>query len=151
MLHGEHLKDADLDRLVVARGVAFCRLWQHWLPRKVAWYYDVKKEPVTKPTALYVEAVRGGWKVDPSWPEFDEKRHTWAATAQAEQRRRKKYKARGANATEKERIQRDATDDTDANAEDECFGCSTKLRNVKPPRDSTPPISDAADDAEFAF
>lgn len=85
-VRGEYLRDDDFDRLVELRGVKFCRFWSYWLPRKIAWYYDVKKEPVPKPTALYIRAIEGEWEVDPKWPMFDEDKHTWAAQAQADLR-----------------------------------------------------------------
>ncbi len=79
-VYGEPFNPGDLDKLITDRGVAFCRMWAHWLPRKIADKYakdSVKGVP--SPTGLYTQAVREGWKVDPAWPQFDETLHTVAA------------------------------------------------------------------------
>ena len=88
MLGSEPLFHRELDELVTLRGVEFCQKWERWLPRKVAWYY-AKGEPVVNPAGLYADAVKGGWDVDPAWPEFDETKHTWAARLRSEQRKQK--------------------------------------------------------------
>jgi hypothetical protein len=86
-VYGEPFNPGDLDKLIADRGVSFCRMWAHWLPRKIANEY--KRKPVRgvpSPTGLYAEAVRKGWKVDPSWPQFDETLHTVKAREQFEKR-----------------------------------------------------------------
>ncbi|HEY1680230.1 MAG TPA: helix-turn-helix domain-containing protein [Candidatus Tumulicola sp.] len=82
MVIGEPLNTGELDRLVGLRGVAFCHMWAHWLPRKIARQYSIGK-PVQKPTALYIHAIEAGYPVEPWWPEFDEKLHTVAARAES--------------------------------------------------------------------
>jgi hypothetical protein len=80
--------DLDLEKLVATQGVERCALWAHWLPRKIADKYA--KNPVKgvpSPTGLYINAVRGGWQVDPAWPEFDEHIHTVKAREQSVKRR----------------------------------------------------------------
>jgi hypothetical protein len=79
LVYGESFnRPEDLDTLIADRGVKLCRLWMHWLPRKIAHRYANGKD-VENPTGLYIKAVRGRWQVDPSWPQFDETLHTVAA------------------------------------------------------------------------
>jgi hypothetical protein len=93
MVCGEPLNRGEFDKLVAEQGVEFCRLWMHWLSRKIADCYRQGK-PVKKPTALYIKAVLGRWQVDPAWPQFDEELHTVAAWAEAH----KRQEARGPKA-----------------------------------------------------
>lgn len=60
-----------LEELVALRGDRFVAFWTSWLLRKIAAEYEAGR-PVTNPSGLFTEAVRGGWKVDQRWPEFDE-------------------------------------------------------------------------------
>jgi hypothetical protein len=63
-----------LEELVELRGPTFCAFWTSWLLRKIAAEYAAGR-PVKSPAGLYTQAVREGWEVDPSWPEFDENKH----------------------------------------------------------------------------
>jgi hypothetical protein len=93
MLLGEPIRAAELDALIEQRGVQFCAMWAAWLPRKVAAHYAANNgfgSAVMKPTGLYIQAVREGWQVDPSWPEFDQNRHVCGAAIEYDKRKRQR-------------------------------------------------------------
>jgi hypothetical protein len=131
-LYGEPFNPGDLEKLANEHGVAFCRMWAHWLERKIASEY--KRKPVKgvpSPTGLFTQAVREGWKVDPAWPQFDETLHTVAARKEY----RKRQEARELKHGPKPRV--DEIED--------CFGGSVTTFN-----DDTELPGDTEADLSFA-
>jgi hypothetical protein len=137
MVYGELLNRNSLDKLVAKHGVRRCALWAHWLPRKIASMYA--KEPVAKPTAVYVRAVEKEWKVDSKWPAFDEKLHTTKA--------REEYRKRNEAREDQDRPEtKDGSSHEDASSEgyvdeiDEAFGGT-----------ASPAVNPGPDDEQFQF
>jgi hypothetical protein len=96
-VYGEPFNPGDLDKLVAARGVPFCRMWIHWLGRKIASAYE-RGRPVSNPSGLYLRAVEQGWEVDPKWPQFNEVLHTVAAREEYRKRQEAERKKRALSA-----------------------------------------------------
>jgi hypothetical protein len=73
-----YFPSSELDKLVAKRGEERCAFWASWLLRKIASEYE-RGKPVENPAGLFRTAVEQHWEVNPSWPEFDEHKHTDAA------------------------------------------------------------------------
>jgi hypothetical protein len=147
--------DIDLDKLVGGHGIEFCCFWAHWLPRKIAAVYE-RGGTVKNPTGLYRRAVEGHWEVDPTWPQFDEQRHTVAARAEY-QKREEARKLKEPQSTSDTFTENDDNQTAEAEYVDELeeafgFGGSATAHNgdIEPPGSGAAPSHDEAD-LDFAF
>lgn len=85
-VYGTVVSRAKLEAIAAEYTIERCAFWAYWLPRKIANYYENKRQPPPKPTGIYLDALAKKYPANPKWPAFDAKRHTWAARSQADMR-----------------------------------------------------------------